>query len=92
MLGLYGLWLNVTVDKIISALSLTGIKGNRMVYGYFIKDTVGSERFFIEGCSYCLISTGGQHEANCPCKDIQVADREKKLNIPRPYWNKEVEE
>lgn len=46
-----------------------------MVYGHYIADTSGNERFFVEGCSYCHISTGGQHEANCPCKDITVANR-----------------
>ena len=46
-----------------------------MVYGHYITDTAGNERFFVEGCNYCRMSTGGQHESNCPCKDIKVADR-----------------
>ncbi len=47
-----------------------------MVYGYYITDTVGNERFLTEGCNYCRMSTGGQHETNCPMKDIKVADRQ----------------
>ena len=39
-----------------------------MVYGYYITDTVGNKHFFIEGCSYCQMSTGGQHEPNCPLR------------------------
>ena len=50
-----------------------------MVYGHYITDTVGNERFFVEGCSYCRMSIGGQHEANCPCRDIKIADRETRL-------------
>ena len=50
-----------------------------MVYGHYIPDTVGNERFFVEGCNYCRMSTGGQHESNCPCRDVKVADRESKL-------------
>ena len=46
-----------------------------MVYGHYISDTAGTEHFFIEGCSYCRMSTGGQHESNCPMKDIKVADK-----------------
>jgi len=46
-----------------------------MVYGHYITDTVGNERFFAEGCSYCHMSTGGQHEFNCPCKDIKINDK-----------------
>ena len=46
-----------------------------MVYGYYITATAGNERFFTEGCNYCQMSTGGQHEPNCPLKDIKVADR-----------------
>jgi len=67
-----------------------------MVYGYYITDTVGNEYFFTEGCSYCRMSTGGQHEPNCPCKDLKVADRETRLreirdNSHRKYgeaWQK----
>lgn len=40
-----------------------------MVYGYYIKDTAGNKRFFTEGCNYCSMSTGGQHESRCPMKD-----------------------
>ncbi len=50
-----------------------------MVYGYYIKDTVGNEHFFTEGCSYCRMSTGGQHEPNCPCKDLEISDRPAKI-------------
>ena len=46
-----------------------------MVYGHYITDTAGNERFFVEGCSYCRMSTGGQHEPDCPCKDVVVADK-----------------
>ena len=45
-----------------------------MVYGYYIKDTVGNQRFFTEGCTYCSMSTGGMHEANCPMKDVKIAE------------------
>ena len=51
-----------------------------MVYGHYITDTAGNERFFVEGCSYCRMSTGGQHESNCPCKDMKVADKETNLH------------
>ena len=40
-----------------------------MVYGHYIGDTAGNKRFFIEGCSYCRMSTGGVHEHNCPMED-----------------------
>jgi len=46
-----------------------------IVYGHYITDTIGNEHFFVEGCSYCRMSTGGLHEPNCPMKDIKVADR-----------------
>lgn len=45
-----------------------------MVYGYYI-----GEKFFVEGCNYCQMSTGGQHAGNCPVRDIKVADK--------PGWN-----
>ncbi len=45
-----------------------------MVYGHYIDSTAGGQRFFVEGCSYCQMSTGGSHEFNCPMKDIKVAD------------------
>ena len=47
--------------------------GDYMVYGNYITDTAGNTRFFVYGCSYCRMSTGGQHEENCPCKDVKVA-------------------
>jgi hypothetical protein len=37
-----------------------------MVYGYYISDSEGNQRFFTEGCLYCSMSTGGLHEYNCP--------------------------
>lgn len=53
-----------------------------MVYGHFITDTVGNERFFVEGCNYCQMSSGGQHEPKCPCKDVKIVDRiSQTLNI-----------
>ena len=45
-----------------------------MVYGHYIKDTVGNERFFPEGCIYCEMSTGGLHKSKCPYKAM-VSDR-----------------
>lgn len=54
-----------------------------MVYGHYISDTLGNERFFVEGCMYCSISTGGQHEFDCPARDIKVADRNKVLEVIR---------
>ena len=47
-----------------------------MVYGHYIEDTVGNKRFFVEGCSYCRMSTGGQHESICPQRDVKVPDME----------------
>jgi hypothetical protein len=37
-----------------------------MVYGYEITDTAGNKKFVVEGCTYCHMSAGGQHELNCP--------------------------
>lgn len=37
-----------------------------MEYGYEITDTAGNKRFFVEGCSYCAMSTGGHHQVQCP--------------------------
>ena len=37
-----------------------------MEYGYEITDTAGNKRFFVEGCIYCSMSTGGLHEQHCP--------------------------
>ena len=54
-----------------------------MVYGYYIKDTAGNERFFTEGCSYCRMNTGGQHEPTCPIKDVKVSDRPARIPFIR---------
>jgi len=48
-----------------------------MVYGHYITDSVGNESFFLEGCTYCRISTGGLHEPDCPMKD-KVAEKPRK--------------
>ncbi len=56
-----------------------------MVYGYYITDTAGNKRFFVEGCNYCSMSTGGQHQAECPCKNLKVAD--KPLDFPIIHIN-----
>ena len=37
-----------------------------MEYGYEITDTAGNKTFFVEGCTYCRMSTGGMHELGCP--------------------------
>ena len=37
-----------------------------MEYGYYITATDGREYWFAEGCTYCRMSTGGQHECSCP--------------------------
>lgn len=37
-----------------------------MEYGYEISDTAGNKSFFVEGCTYCSMSTGGLHEVKCP--------------------------
>ena len=37
-----------------------------MEYGYEISNTAGSKTFFVEGCTYCSMSTGGLHEQHCP--------------------------
>ncbi len=37
-----------------------------MTYGYTTITTDGKRIFHIEGCTYCFMSTGGQHETNCP--------------------------
>lgn len=37
-----------------------------MEYGYEITDTAGNKYFFVEGCTYCSMSTGGLHEIRCP--------------------------
>ena len=50
-----------------------------MVYGHYIEDTAGNKRFFVEGCSYCQMSTGGSHESACPMKDVRVSDMPARL-------------
>lgn len=37
-----------------------------MEYGYEVMDSAGNKTFFVEGCTYCSISTGGIHEVDCP--------------------------
>ena len=37
-----------------------------MEYGYEITDTAGNMCFFVEGCTYCSMGTGGLHEQHCP--------------------------
>ena len=37
-----------------------------MEYGYEIIDSAGNKTFFVEGCTYCQMSTGGLHESKCP--------------------------
>ena len=37
-----------------------------MEYGHYIETTGGEKYWFREGCTYCRMSTGGQHEYNCP--------------------------
>ena len=54
-----------------------------MVYGHYIEDTVGSKRFFVEGCSCCRMSSAGQHEGDCPMRDIKISD------IPATYQPEE---
>ena len=36
-----------------------------MEYGHEIIDSAGNKTFFVEGCAYCLMSTGGEHERRC---------------------------
>lgn len=63
-----------------------------MTYGYYLTNEIGNQRFFVEGCSYCCISTGGQHEGNCPMKDLKIVPNEgncpmKIADIPNyPFW------
>lgn len=43
-----------------------------MEYGHEITNTAGEKTFFVEGCTYCRMSTGGSHELGCPCnKDMR---------------------
>lgn len=44
------------------------------MYGHYIEITTGQKTWFTEGCEYCHMSTGGQHETDCPCKDIKIAE------------------
>ena len=53
-----------------------------MEYGYEIMDTVGNKSFFVEGCTYCSMSTGGQHESHCPCSQ--------KERVIEPFTNEEL--
>lgn len=47
-----------------------------MEYGYEITNTAGEKTFFVEGCTYCRMSTGGLHELDCPCnKDKKMEYR-----------------
>ena len=62
-----------------------------MTYGYYISDTVGNKRFFIEGCTCCRMSTGGQHESNCPYKDIKI-DEEIKIREIEDRFSLKVRE
>lgn len=39
-----------------------------MTYGHYETNTIGEKRFIAEGCSYCSMSTGGQHSSFCPYK------------------------
>jgi len=54
-----------------------------MTYGYYIGTTDGRQTWFSEGCECCRMSTAGQHELNCPNKDIKIA--EIKENECQPY-------
>ncbi len=42
-----------------------------MEYGYEIVDAAGNRQFFVEGCTYCQMSTGGQHNLDCPLKESE---------------------
>jgi len=48
-------------------------------YGHEIVDTAGNKTFFVEGCTYCSLSTGGLHEVDCPLfrhqKLAEIRDR-----------------
>lgn len=54
-----------------------------MEYGYIITDTSGNEHFFVEGCTYCSMSTGGLHEVDCPLSKPPVEKRE--VYMPEIY-------
>lgn len=56
-----------------------------MEYGYEITDTAGNKRFFVEGCTYCSMSTGGIHEAHCPCNPNRIPQT---LNIERGDYSR----
>ena len=58
-----------------------------MVYGHYVEDAIGNKRFFIEGCSYCQMSTGGQHKATCPMKDARVSDMGEGKWINQRSWH-----
>ena len=48
--------------------------GDDMVYRHYIERTDGSEVWFTEGCLYCCMTSSGQHESDCPCKDLKIAE------------------
>lgn len=37
-----------------------------MECGYEMIDSAGNKTFFVEGCTYCSMGTGGMHERHCP--------------------------
>jgi hypothetical protein len=53
-----------------------------MVYGHFITDSIGNKEFFVEGCSYCRMSAGGQHEASCPLNPLVNKRNAKRIKKP----------
>lgn len=59
-----------------------------MEYGYYITDTAGNRTWFTEGCTYCSMSTGGQHEQHCPFNPNYKTpiDRERFINITIEVW------
>ncbi len=61
-----------------------------MVYGHYYTTSDGTEHFFVEGCSHCQMSTGGQHEPNCPLKDVKVADKQARLEEIRECSHREL--
>jgi len=50
-----------------------------MPYGHYVETTDGRKYWFTEGCEYCQMSTGGQHEYDCPCKGIKIAGERGKI-------------
>ena len=43
-----------------------------MVYGYYNTDSAGNKTVVAEGCMYCQMSTVGQHESNCPMREVVI--------------------